>query len=220
MRDTPPLDIAGGLLLTAAAGFVDAVGFLRLDGLYTSFMSGNSTQFAVSLAQPGHPIAWEIALLFVSFLAGGFCGSLVSLHLPGRWGPVAVLGLEAALLVTALSTAFSPALQGPAPPLLAAAMGAQNAALRRSGGFRPGVTFVTGTLYSLSHTLAQAAARVGPAFGWVPDACTWLALVGGAVAGALAYRGYGLEALVVPVLGVGLVLAMAVGRAVRAEATA
>lgn len=217
MRDTHPLDIAGGLLLTAAAGYVDAVGFLRLDGLYTSFMSGNSTQFAVSLSQAGHPVAWEIGLLFVSFLAGGFCGSLVSLQVPGRWGPAAVLAVEAALLVVALSLAFSPA-QSPVAPLLAAAMGAQNAALRRSAGFRPGVTFVTGTLFSLSHTLAQAATRLGPALGWVPDACTWLALVGGAVAGGLAYRGYGLESLVAPAVGVGLVLALAVGRAVRVEA--
>ncbi|KMO21312.1 hypothetical protein QR79_17000 [Methylobacterium indicum] len=217
MRDTPPLDIAGGLLLTAAAGFVDAVGFLRLDGLYTSFMSGNSTQFAVSLAQPGHPVAWEIGLLFVSFLTGGFCGSVVSLRTPGRWGPAAVLAVEAALLAAALSLAFGPA-QGPVAPLLAAAMGAQNAALRRSAGFRPGVTFVTGTLFSLSHTLAQAATRIGPALGWLPDACTWLALVAGAVAGGLAYRAHGLEALAAPMLGVGLVLALAVGRAVRAAA--
>ena len=81
-----------------------------------------------------------------------------------------------------------------------------------------GVTFVTGTLFSLSHTLAQAATRIGPALGWVPDACTWLALVAGAVAGGLAYRAYGLEALAVPMLGVGLVLALAVGRAVRVAA--
>ncbi|KMO37327.1 hypothetical protein VQ02_13660 [Methylobacterium variabile] len=214
MRDTHPFDIAGGLLLTAAAGYVDAVGFLRLDGLYTSFMSGNSTQFAVSLAQPGHAVAWQIGLLFVAFLAGGFCGSLVSLLLPGRWGSAAVLGLEAGLLVAALSASASP-FQGPVSPLLAAAMGAQNAALRRSAGFRPGVTFVTGTLFSLSHTLAQAVTRAGPAFGWVPDACTWLALVGGAVVGGLAYLGYGLAALLVPAAGVGLVLALAVGRAVR-----
>ncbi|KMO15074.1 YoaK family protein [Methylobacterium indicum] len=205
------------MLLTAAAGFVDAVGFLRLDGLYTSFMSGNSTQFAVSLAQPGHPVAWEIGLLFVSFLTGGFCGSVVSLRTPGRWGPAAVLAVEAALLAAALSLAFGPA-QGPVAPLLAAAMGAQNAALRRSAGFRPGVTFVTGTLFSLSHTLAQAATRIGPALGWLPDACTWLALVAGAVAGGLAYRAHGLEALAAPMLGVGLVLALAVGRAVRAAA--
>lgn len=217
MRDTPPLDIAGGLLLTAAAGYVDAVGFLRLDGLYTSFMSGNSTQFAVSLAQAGHPVAWEIGLLFASFLGGGFCGSVVSLRTPGRWGPAAVLAVEAALLAAALSLAFGPA-QGPVAPLLAAAMGAQNAALRRSAGFRPGVTFVTGTLFSLSHTLAQAATRIGPALGWVPDACTWLALVAGAVAGGLAYRAHGLEALAMPMLGVGLVLALAVGRAVRVAA--
>jgi uncharacterized membrane protein YoaK (UPF0700 family) len=36
-----------GLLLTGLAGYVDALGFVRLGGLYTSFMSGNTTQLAV-----------------------------------------------------------------------------------------------------------------------------------------------------------------------------
>ena len=36
-----------GLCLTAVAGWVDAIGFLRLGGLYTSFMSGNTTHLGV-----------------------------------------------------------------------------------------------------------------------------------------------------------------------------
>ena len=36
------------VLLAALAGIVDAIGFIRLGHLFVSFMSGNSTQFAVT----------------------------------------------------------------------------------------------------------------------------------------------------------------------------
>lgn len=46
--------LAAGLALLA--GYVDAIGFLRLGGLFVSFMSGNSTRLAVALV--GHlPLA-------------------------------------------------------------------------------------------------------------------------------------------------------------------
>ena len=37
--------------LAALAGYVDAIGFLKLGGLFVSFMSGNSTRLAVGLAE-------------------------------------------------------------------------------------------------------------------------------------------------------------------------
>jgi uncharacterized membrane protein YoaK (UPF0700 family) len=37
--------------LSALAGYVDALAFLRLDGFFVSFMSGNSTQLGVGLAE-------------------------------------------------------------------------------------------------------------------------------------------------------------------------
>jgi uncharacterized membrane protein YoaK (UPF0700 family) len=40
-------DLTLAVFLIALAGFVDAVGFLILGNLFVSFMSGNSTQFAI-----------------------------------------------------------------------------------------------------------------------------------------------------------------------------
>ena len=37
-------------LLSGLAGFVDAIGFIKLGGFFVSFMSGNSTRLAVALA--------------------------------------------------------------------------------------------------------------------------------------------------------------------------
>ena len=42
-------NIALACALSALAGFVDAIGFLHLGGLFVSFMSGNSTRMGVCL---------------------------------------------------------------------------------------------------------------------------------------------------------------------------
>jgi len=60
---TPTPYLSLGLLLTAAAGMIDVVGFIELGGFYTSFMSGNTTRGAVDSAQGG---AWWIALGLVA----------------------------------------------------------------------------------------------------------------------------------------------------------
>src|SRR6202048_352862 len=44
-------NIALACALSALAGYVDAIGFLHLGGLFVSFMSGNSTRLGVSLAE-------------------------------------------------------------------------------------------------------------------------------------------------------------------------
>ena len=44
-------NLALACTLSALAGYVDAIGFLHLGGMFVSFMSGNSTRLGVSLAQ-------------------------------------------------------------------------------------------------------------------------------------------------------------------------
>ncbi len=49
-------------LMTAMAGFLDAVGYAQLGRLYVSFMSGNSTQLGIAIAQ-GHNILLILAII-------------------------------------------------------------------------------------------------------------------------------------------------------------
>ncbi|MBX9930067.1 MAG: DUF1275 family protein [Methylobacterium sp.] len=64
-----------GLVLTAIAGYADAIGFSRLGGLYTSFTSGNTTQFVVHLGHGEVHAAILQALPVIAFLVGGMRSS-------------------------------------------------------------------------------------------------------------------------------------------------
>ncbi|WP_139111528.1 DUF1275 family protein, partial [Sphingobium sp. Ndbn-10] len=81
--------------LAAQAGFIDALGFLKLGGLFVSFMSGNSTRLGVGLAK-GAAVAGMAAGLVGAFVGGVLAGALVARR-AGRWRKQAVLGLATAL---------------------------------------------------------------------------------------------------------------------------
>ncbi|HTH99015.1 MAG TPA: DUF1275 family protein [Stellaceae bacterium] len=178
--------IALPVMLSALAGYVDAIGFLRLGGLFVSFMSGNSTQLGVGLAGGGHH-DWPLAAgLILGFVLGVILGAVVATR-TGRWSQAAVLALESALLLSAAALAM----QGHTTASLVAivlAMGVEN------NVFKLGVTYMTGTLVRVGQAIA-AALGGGRRFAWVADLCLWAGLVVGAIGGAAAYGRLGLLAL-------------------------
>src|SRR5580704_4842857 len=70
-------NLALACALSAMAGYVDAIGFLHLGGLFVSFMSGNSTRLGVSLAAGQWPNAAEAIGLIALFVIGAAAGSLI-----------------------------------------------------------------------------------------------------------------------------------------------
>jgi uncharacterized membrane protein YoaK (UPF0700 family) len=175
---------------------IDVVGFIELGGFYTSFMSGNTTQLGAGLASMGGSLLLPAGLI-VMFVIGSFVGALVS-SLGGRRGRIGVLSIVLAgllLTLTLHANGFSPA---QAMLALAAAAGAQNAALPQSGAARLGTTFVTGTLFAAGQDMARAVRREAPPWRWVQHLLVWLSLLLGAAVGAFAYGQWQVGALMVP----------------------
>ena len=187
-----------GLLLTGLAGYVDALGFVRLGGLYTSFMSGNTTQLAVFGAEANLHKMLLPAILIAAFLTGSVLGSGLAILVPTRWSTPVVLAYESLLILGGLALGLATPELGLAAFFVAVAMGAQNAVLSQVQGFRAGTTFVTGALFSLGQKIAKALTRTGDPLGWIGDGLVWLSLLLGALLGALAYDAFALYALIAP----------------------
>ena len=185
-------NIALACALSALAGYVDAIGFLHLGGLFVSFMSGNSTRLGVSLADG----QWETAAgafgLIVLFVAGAAGGSLLVLG-RGLHRQPWVLFAEALLLAIA---ALAYALRQPTVAIAAIvlAMGLENAVFQIHGGAGLGLTYVTGALVKVGQLLADALMG-GPRLGFLPNLLLWAALVFGSLCGALAYHWMNLGAI-------------------------
>lgn len=195
-----------GLLLTAAAGWIDAVGYLRLQGLYLSFMSGNSMELGVAAAAGAWPSTAVGAILIACFLAGALVGTVVN-EIAGTWSLPATLALGASLLGAAsgLSRGGWEPSYALAPVVLA--MGVQNVALPPLAGVRLGATFVTGTLVSAGQEIGRALLGKAAHWAWGRHVLVWTGLIAGATAGATWAERVSLDALLPPTVLV-MVLAM------------
>jgi len=192
VKDYGKNDIALAAALSGVAGYVDAIGFLKLGGFFVSFMSGNSTRLGVGLAT-GHLEAALTALVLIAlFVAGVVLGALVA-NRAGEGRRAMVMGLEALLLATAaglISLGHDPV--GVAAMVLA--MGAENAVFQRNGDVGVGLTYMTGALVKAGQRIA-AALTGGDRWAWGPYVMLWAGLTLGGALGALAYLRLGVLAL-------------------------
>lgn len=183
--------IALAIAAAALAGYVDAIGFLSLEGFFVSFMSGNTTRLAVGVAGiPGEAIV--AGRLIAAFLLGVIIGSLLGRL--GGWRRQPMIFALVGLMIAAGALAGASDAPAIATLLVAAAMGAENTTFERDGEVAIGLTYMTGALVKLGQRIASAITG-GPRFAWAPYALLWLGLAGGAITGAMIWPLVGLAGL-------------------------
>ena len=192
MKDYRRRDVALAAALSGVAGYVDAIGFLKLGGFFVSFMSGNSTRLGVGLAT-GH---WDAAVTAVSLIAL-FVAGVVLGALAARWAGEerrsVVMALEALLLAGAAGLIMA-GFDKVGVAAMVLAMGAENAVFQRNGDVGVGLTYMTGALVKAGQRIA-AALTGGDRWAWGPFALLWAGLTLGGALGAAAYLRFGVLAL-------------------------
>jgi uncharacterized membrane protein YoaK (UPF0700 family) len=178
--------------LSALAGYVDAIGFLHLGGLFVAFMSGNSTRMGVSLAEAQWASAAKSVGLIALFVTGAAAGSLIVLGRGVNRQPWVLLA--EALLLAAAALCYAVDLSNAAVAAIVLAMGLENAVFQIEGGAGLGLTYVTGALVKVGQLVA-AALTGGARWAWAPNLLLWAALVAGSMCGALAYHWIDLAAI-------------------------
>ena len=229
------------LLLTWAAGAIDALGYLALGQVFTANMTGNTVLLGLHLGREQGAAALRAVVALVGFGAGLAIGALIVERLRGKgpW-PAAVtwaLALEAAMLAAfavglATDSARSMAATQGLIALSAVAMGVQSAAVRRLNVPGIATTFVTGTLTTaVTSLIAGSRGTASPGAGaaqrveGVPASGDWvrgvrlqlLALLVyglGAAVGGLAHDRWPTLGAFLPCLAVAGVVATAASRAV------
>ena len=149
--------------LAVVAGYVDAVGFLTLAGLFVAHMSGNTVRLGVFVGDGDWSLAAQRLVPIIVFTIGVAAGIALVEALRRRSAPAPaarVLGVEGVLLLGFMLVGRI-VLDGQSATggswdyyllavLAVLAMGWQNAALRRVAGVPVHTTFVTGILTHLA----------------------------------------------------------------------
>jgi uncharacterized membrane protein YoaK (UPF0700 family) len=206
----PSTGLGLAILLAWLAGWVDAAGFLRLNGIFLSFMSGNTTQLGVAIAK-GHGSTVLLITSVVGLFVLGVFGGEWAAAIGSR--PL-VLGAECGLLwIGAVANWFEPSSSLILVPLVLA-MGIQNASVRRASGIAISLTYVTGTLVHLGRELFEASRGAIRWRSTLPYAAMWAGFLAGAVTGAFAWQHGRVAALAAPAAIVSL---LAVGAAAKSR---
>ena len=213
------------LLLTCAAGSVDAASWFALGHVFTANMTGNTIHLGVAIGRWDVPAVERASSVLAAFVLGAGVGALIVERddVRERW-PRSVtwaLVLELVILMVAALTWLPgwPATLGgqlATLALLAIAMGVQSAAVRRLR--IPGVvtTYITGTVTTFAAGIVRR--RVAhdkptpeaPTHGAALLALVWLVYLAGAVVSTLWASARGVESLLLPIILLAAAIAGAV----------
>jgi uncharacterized membrane protein YoaK (UPF0700 family) len=151
-----------GAGLAAIAGYVDAIGFTKLFGVFPANQSGNAVLLGIAIGDTKSIEAWRPALAIAAFAVGVVAGGVLGKRIPRARRTTVLLAVETVLL--ALLALFGGDLSGVSAPygggkegallaIAAIAMGLQTDIVRRAGGVAVITTYETGTITRVADTL-------------------------------------------------------------------
>ncbi|MBV8161487.1 MAG: DUF1275 domain-containing protein [Acidimicrobiia bacterium] len=214
------------LALAMVGGFVDAVGYLTLLGVFIAHMSGNSASMGAHFGQ-GNAMAGLARAAPIPLFVFGVTGGAVAIDVLARRGvrstAAVVLAVEAVLLLAVMVIGDATLSHGVVAAqrgwtfyalvvLAATAMGLQTSALRRLAGQTVRTTYVTGMLTHLGEEVARFVlpssrpSASGPRLRVL--LFVWVCYAVGAVAGGWAHDQWSLNALLAPLAVLALVIAV------------
>ncbi|MFD1744507.1 YoaK family protein [Rhizobium helianthi] len=173
-----------GVALVAAisflAGMTDAIG-LRLSGDFVSFMTGNTTRAAISLADGDWHHGLVLLLAILIFVLGNALGIVVA-----HWVHRRIFGVLAtvSILLALASMTTDPAYGTLRFLLVVLAMGVVNAAVEHVEGLPIGLTYVTGALSRLGRGIGRFLTGERKLDWWI-QIVPWLGMLLGALSGAI-----------------------------------
>jgi len=167
----PAAGVALGVavLLAVVTGFVDAVAFARLVGVFPANQSGNLIFFGMAIGGWPGPSGWRNAVAIGGYVVGVTLAFAVGRRLPrARRGPV-LLAVELALLVAVIVVAGpidSSHLRDGAEGmvlivLLSVAMGVQTEVITRVAGIMVATTYETGAITRAGEAVTRLLRRDG-----------------------------------------------------------
>jgi uncharacterized membrane protein YoaK (UPF0700 family) len=195
------IGIAVAVLLSASAGAVDIIAYLKFDQVFVANMTGNTVLFASDLVAAQFPKAVNHLLPIVTFLLGVVTARIAVIRLDQpSWPKMGVCLIVISGLWT-IAAVLIPNLGSILIPVLAFTMGAQNASLPRVEKIPVNTAFITGNLEKLGETIAgllqKRTDRDEQLKIWVVGSI-WAAYALGAAGGALAALHFGRQSLLFP----------------------
>ena len=185
--------------LAAVAGYVDALGFVLLQGVFTSHATGDTAHIGRAVAASNGAavvrFAWPIAMFVAGlFVSGAITALGKRLRFHSTFG--VALGLEAALLFA------SPVMTGyfPLAAALAGSMGIQTLTVSTVSGLRVYTTYMTGNLAKFAEGATQflfTGKRIELRHSIITGVL-WLIFLAGTVFGAYGQHLWGREAAIAP----------------------
>jgi uncharacterized membrane protein YoaK (UPF0700 family) len=195
-------------ILAGVAGYVDALGFVLLQGVFTSHATGDTAHMARGVAAGNGATVMRFAWPIAMFVAGLFVsGTITAVGKRRRFHSTfgIALGLEAALLFA------SPLVTGyfPLAAALAGSMGIQTLTVTMVSGLRIYTTYMTGNLAKFAEGATQflITGKRTELRHSIVTGMLWMVFLAGAVLGTFGQQLWGREAAIAPAVVVAAIAA-------------